>query len=177
MVKQVLKLRNVELNDISLIYQWANDEIVRKNSFNMNKITWDEHQKWFSEILNDFNTKFFVLTLGNEPIGQIRIKLISQSIFLISFSIEKRYRGMSYGHTILMLLEEKLREEEIMGVSLRGEVKLDNIASHNVFIKAGYKMKFCDEHKIVYEKRIDVPPPCILRDNKTLHRTYYCKVA
>ena len=43
----MLSLRKVNLNDVELIFKWANDPDVRNNSFNTNQIVWDEHVKWF----------------------------------------------------------------------------------------------------------------------------------
>lgn len=45
-------LRKVTKDDIMLLYNWANDNEVRKNAFNSNYIDINVHKKWFEDKLN-----------------------------------------------------------------------------------------------------------------------------
>ena len=47
-----LHFRFANMNDIELYYNWANDKLVRENSYNQNSISLDEHTKWFQSKLN-----------------------------------------------------------------------------------------------------------------------------
>ena len=51
-----LKLRPVQKSDIELIFKWSNDEEVRKNSFHTETIKWEEHVKWFNNIIDNSNS-------------------------------------------------------------------------------------------------------------------------
>ena len=49
----MLNFRNAKIDDIKLYYSWANDESVRKQSFNSKKIYFEVHQKWFESKIQD----------------------------------------------------------------------------------------------------------------------------
>ena len=51
----MLNFRNAKIDDIKLYYSWANDESVRKQSFNSKKIDFEVHQKWFESKIQDEN--------------------------------------------------------------------------------------------------------------------------
>lgn len=42
-----ISLREVTEADIGLLYEWINDPVCRKNSFNSHIITLEEHKDWF----------------------------------------------------------------------------------------------------------------------------------
>jgi hypothetical protein len=48
-----LIFRRAKKEDCELIYKWANDPEVRKNSFSGAAITVENHQKWFESKLAD----------------------------------------------------------------------------------------------------------------------------
>ena len=54
-------LRQVDEKDCDLIYNWANDEYVRKNSFSNEKIIYEDHIKWFNKKIDEKNNYFFML--------------------------------------------------------------------------------------------------------------------
>lgn len=148
-----LRLRKVEENDIELIFNWSNDKDVRKNSFHMQPIKWEEHVKWFKNIIENKNVCFFILENDGKPIGQIRIKFEKDDEGIISFSISKEFRGFGFGKEILKLIEEQLNKIN-MKCKLIGLVKRDNIASQKSFVINGYtEIKF-DENSIKYVKHI-----------------------
>ena len=41
-------LRLVDDKDMKLLFDWRNDEVVRKNSFSTEPIDWEEHVSWFN---------------------------------------------------------------------------------------------------------------------------------
>ena len=41
------------ISDCKDIWLWRNNQIVRINSFNDQKIEWSDHQNWFNKSLND----------------------------------------------------------------------------------------------------------------------------
>ena len=42
-------------SDMKLIFDWSNDDEVRKNSFSSEKIKFEDHQKWFQKKINQEN--------------------------------------------------------------------------------------------------------------------------
>lgn len=72
----MIKLRRVREEDSRLLWEWANDQEVRSNSFSQKTITWEEHIQWLNEKLRDPNCLFFVaLDKEERPIGQARFDL------------------------------------------------------------------------------------------------------
>jgi len=148
-----LGLRYVEENDIELIFNWSNDKEVRKNSFHTETIKWEEHVKWFKNIIENKNVYFFILEDDGNPIGQIRIKFEKDDEGIISFSISKEFRGFGFGKEILRLIEEQLNKIN-MKCKLIGLVKIDNIASKKSFVINGYTEIKLDENSMKYVKNI-----------------------
>lgn len=148
-----LRLRKVEENDIELIFNWSNDKDVRKNSFHMQPIKWEEHVKWFENTIKNKNVHFFILENNDTAIGQIRIAFEKYDEGIISFSISKEFRGFGFGKEILRLIEEELNKINTK-CKLIGFVKMDNIASQNSFVINGYTEIKRDENSIEYVKNV-----------------------
>lgn len=126
-----LELRQVLKNDCKLIFEWANDPLVRRNALNSQEIKWEDHLKWFHSRINDDKTKMYILVRETENIGQLRFEK-ENDYWKIDYSIDKRYRGMGMGKRII-----ELALREING-SVKAWVKQDNIASCKVFEKLGF---------------------------------------
>lgn len=127
------------LRDCDRYYQWVNDDEVIRNSFENNGICYEEHILWFENKLNDISTSLFVaIDTKGIPVGQIRIYFEDNS-GLISFSIDKMYRGLGYGSKMIELIEKKIQNEMKDTNTLIGRVKYDNKASCHIFEKNGYK--------------------------------------
>jgi UDP-4-amino-4,6-dideoxy-N-acetyl-beta-L-altrosamine N-acetyltransferase len=139
------KLRDATIDDCILLFNWVNDEQVRSNSFNSDKISLKEHKKWFYKNINSKTTKIFIACLKNKPIGQIRIDIKDRK-GVIGFSVDSKLRGKGYGTRIL---EEVILHIKVSGFkidTLIGKVKKDNISSQKAFQKAGYKEIFKEKY-------------------------------
>lgn len=92
-VARTVDLRPVAYNDCYLLFNWANDPVVRAASFNSGPIQYKEHVKWFElQLLSDEN-RFFLLEVNAMPAGQIRFALSEDGIWLINYSIASTFRG------------------------------------------------------------------------------------
>lgn len=137
-VEDKIELVEVTVDDIDLLFKWANDSECRRNSFNSEKIIYSEHKKWFNKKIEDNNCKMYLYRYNTEYIGQIRIEIQGVEAF-IDYSIKREYRGKGHGIKILELLEKKILELDNIKIDcLVGEVKIDNIASQKVFEKLEY---------------------------------------
>lgn len=135
-----LKLRFAEVSDVDLYYDWANDEVVRQNSYNSAEINYEQHVNWFTNKLNSKECFFYLfMNQKNFPIGQVRIDK-SNTETIIGISIDKKFRGKGLG--IEMLNKScndyfiKFPKEEIIAY-----IKEENTASINQFTKAGFVKK------------------------------------
>ncbi|RDY27370.1 GNAT family N-acetyltransferase [Lachnotalea glycerini] len=148
-----LNLRKVESEDIDLLFEWANESQCRKNSFRSERIDYNEHKRWFVSKLNDINCNMYLLVSNDDYIGQVRVEKDGDT-GLVSYSINKNYRGKGYGYDILSILEEEIKR---MGEIkyLVGKVKHDNQASHKIFMKLGYIPEENEDY-ILYKKIISM---------------------
>ena len=137
----MIYLRDALQSDIDLLFQWANDPVVRKNSFNTMQIPYEMHQKWFEHVMNSKTIHQFILMDGTIPIGQIRVN-VEQEKAEISYSISALYRGKGYGRIICNLIKEEVcsRYPEIK--TLVAKVKTDNDISNQLLVSAGFNKKY-----------------------------------
>jgi UDP-2,4-diacetamido-2,4,6-trideoxy-beta-L-altropyranose hydrolase len=130
-------LREASLGDCEMVFNWANDPLVREQSFSSSPIGWDDHKKWFFSRIGDNKTLFLIIldSEGN-PVGQIRYDIEGPTA-TISISIAKEYRGKHYStgainHSAQMLFKITNVDE------IRAYVKKDNMQSYHAFINAGF---------------------------------------
>jgi RimJ/RimL family protein N-acetyltransferase len=141
-----LSLREAETNQDALqLFEWANDEEVRKNSLNSNKISIIDHFIWFQN--KSATTKiYFLIDEYSTAIGQIRVDKIND-YYEIDYSISKSYRGKGFGNKILELLISQMGN-----VNLLAKIKKTNLPSIKVFINNGFKLYNEENELIIYRK-------------------------
>ncbi len=137
-VDMCLALKKVKPADVDLLFQWANDSEVRRNAFHTEPILYENHVKWFANMLADASVYQYILYQEETPIGQIRLN-IEGGEAIIDYSISANYRGKGYGNKLLQLLKQQLAADKIPDViKLTGQVKYENPASARVFEKCGF---------------------------------------
>lgn len=142
-------LKSAKEEDAQLLFEWANDSLVRNNSFNSEPIKWGNHIKWFLNKLNSSDSNIFILCHNFTPIGQVRLDFVN-GYWEIDYSIVKKYRGKGFGEKIIQLVSEKLDKN----TSLKGLVKKENIASSKVFKKLKFEENIENESTLCYTLKI-----------------------
>lgn len=142
-------LRKAEKDDMDLLFKWANDSVVRSNSFNTNPIPYENHVRWFKKMMEDDTVLQFILMDDDTPVGQIRLNIDGKNAE-IGYSIASEFRGKGYGHRILQLVAEEVKTNHPEIRSLIAKVKPENTASNKLFVKEGYSMDYS-----CYSMRID----------------------
>jgi RimJ/RimL family protein N-acetyltransferase len=135
----VIKIRNARIEDIDTYFNWANEEVVRKLSFNSEKIPYSEHEGWFKNCLTDKNCFMYLFFITNE-IGQVRIQKLDADESVISISIDEKYRGKGYGVQMLNMSIESFRKISPKSV-ISAYIKVENVSSKNIFEKSGFKFR------------------------------------
>lgn len=138
-------LRAATIQDMDLLFEWANDAEVRRNSFSSELIPYEEHVQWYEKLLKSPMHRQYIYVCGDMPVGQVRIAIDGNNAE-ISYSIAPQYRGRGYGKRLLEALPEQVKKDFEQVAHLTGRVKIDNLASQQAFFKAGYREK-C----VVYE--------------------------
>lgn len=130
-----LYLRKSSLDDLALVFLWANDPLTRSMSFHSEPITLATHTEWFKKQLTNSKSHLLILmdSQDNVPIGQIKI----DSDGIIGISIATAYRGKGYSSAGLMITSIYAKKYFSFSI-LTAYIRKDNIASIKAFEKAGY---------------------------------------
>ncbi len=131
-----LRLRKAEESDVMLVFEWANDPVTRKMSFEQEKITLETHKKWFHDILSS-KSHLLIVEFNKDdkwcPCAQVRFDESGE----INVSIDHQYRGLHMASDIIKLslsyAKEKLKMNKIIA-----HIKKENTPSIKAFEKAGF---------------------------------------
>ncbi len=130
-------LREAQIQDRDLLFQWANDALVRQNAFHTEQIPYENHIKWYDNMMQNPFVYQYILCDGELPVGQLRLD-IKKTTAVIDYSIAQNKRGLGLGYQIIMLAKEKVASEITSVTELIGQVKYGNTASEKVFEKCGF---------------------------------------
>ena len=137
-------IRLATINDMKKVFELSNDDVVRKNSTNQEKIKWEEHVKWYENRIKRTEEPFYIVeALNKEFIAQVRLD--KKNEHTISISISKDFRGKGLASKIIKRCSEESGKKEIVAF-----VKEKNIASQKAFVKAGYKFNSKDDGYLKY---------------------------
>lgn len=129
-------LRRVGREDITRLWQWRNDPLVRASAFQSEPVPWETHVTWFQGKLASAATRIWILELAGEPAGQVRYDA-GQDAAEIDYSVAAPFRGRGLG-VLLLRLSAPLACAELGVGRLVGIVKADNHASRRSFERAGF---------------------------------------
>lgn len=147
-------LRPAVQEDCDLLFRWANEPLVRRNSFHTESIPYEEHVEWFQKQLKRNDSRQFIYLDKNEPVGQIRITECEGEAEL-SYSIAREKRGRGYGERMIKLMCRQIQEYFPEVRKVKARVKPENTASQKALLQAGLKTEYITyELKLDEEKRI-----------------------
>lgn len=146
-------LRRAERQDADLLFQWVNEDLVRKNSFSSEHIPYDEHIRWYESILVRDDIKQYIFMEDDIPVGEVRITVKGEEAE-ISYCICMEKRCMGYGKEMLALLQKTVKKEFPWVKRLIAKVKPENVASQKTLTDVGYEKK-CDVFEIAVNKLIE----------------------
>lgn len=145
-------LRLATVDDVKVIFEWANDDDMRINSFESKSIEWEEHVIWYNNKLSSNNSIIFIAeSEEHKNIGQIRFdKYLNYA--KIDFYITKEFRSQGFGCEILTKGIGLAFSHWIDLEFVKGEVKKENLASQKAFLKASFSEQYKNE-LFVYVKK------------------------
>ena len=92
-----LNLREIELSDIEILFEWANDNVTRQMSNDEHLISPEEHDSYIKNILSKNNITQYIFEIEGEPVGTIKEEVVSsEKIIKLSYTISPKYRGKGY---------------------------------------------------------------------------------
>ncbi|CAH0998969.1 hypothetical protein LEM8419_00264 [Neolewinella maritima] len=141
-----LTYRAATHSDSAVYLQWANDPLVRAQSFDSRMIDPAAHDAWFSRRLEDPNTDLLVFTDRRRlAVGQVRLQL-DGSTAVIGYSVAAAARGAGFGLAMLHFAQNHLQAHRPEVDHIVGYVKQSNVASLITFRRLGYRELPTDDY-------------------------------
>jgi len=137
-----LRLRPAQAADLWLYHWWANDPQVRRQSFNSEPISLEQHRRWFAGRLGSPLALMRVLEDSHGlPLGQIRLERETADAprAVIGFSLDRLARGRGLAAPLLQLGLAELARCWDPAMEAYGEVRAYNPASCRAFVRAGFQ--------------------------------------
>jgi UDP-2,4-diacetamido-2,4,6-trideoxy-beta-L-altropyranose hydrolase len=141
-----LRARPAKEDDLTLIFNWINDPLVRSMSFNQAPIALEAYKEEFEKILSQQNTHLLIIERYEEsgnwtPIAKVQVDKDGQ----ITMSIASEFRGQQLAESVLKTGMAYVRRDFSIK-KLVARIKQNNIASIKAFEGAGFK--FVHETKV-----------------------------
>jgi UDP-2,4-diacetamido-2,4,6-trideoxy-beta-L-altropyranose hydrolase len=146
------RIRLAQADDGFLLWLWANDPVIRKNSFAPQPIAWWTHEQWYARTLRSPASRIWILEYRHVPVGQIRYDRLDAETAQISFSVGARFRGRGMG-TRLLNATVDLAGRELAVDCVQGITFADNEASRRAFSRANFR---------VIEERVTAGRACLV---------------
>lgn len=130
-----IRLRKATADDCRRYFDWANDPAVRQQSFSSEPIPYEQHERWFAAKLADPAECLYLLSLDEQPMGQVRFSLRGEQNeqAIISYALAAPFRGRGLAAPMLECALLQLAAERPKVQQLLGYVKNTNEASRRVF--------------------------------------------
>lgn len=133
----MITVRKATREDINILFEWTNDPITRAESFNQNKIEYNEHVQWLDRKLSDPNALILICRKDGTRIGVVRFDK-RESSSIVSISLGNQYRGRGIGVQMLEQAIDYVKNINFCSY-LIAYIKTGNIASRNIFAKNGFE--------------------------------------
>lgn len=132
-----MTLRPAALDDCRSLWIWRNEATTREASINMEVISYEDHEKWFSRKLESQDTQIFILVNAFcHSIGYVRFYIEGDEAE-ISVSVDEAERGQGYGSAGIRQASDRLISSGLVK-RIIAHIKPDNLASLTSFRRAGY---------------------------------------
>ncbi|MFC5271735.1 UDP-2,4-diacetamido-2,4,6-trideoxy-beta-L-altropyranose hydrolase [Adhaeribacter terreus] len=145
-----LSFRKVAEADARLLFDWANDPVVRQFSFNAAPIPFETHINWLNNKLNSPNSLLLLAEIQDEAVALLRFDVENRSA-LISYQIGATFRGKGLGHRVLQLGLQELKKYFPEVTQAIGYVQPVNIPSVKAFEKAEFENLGIEEKHQAYK--------------------------
>lgn len=135
-INQYVAIRDINITDKEITFDWANDKITRENSFNSQSITFEEHSTWFERKLNDKNATYYICEVNNKPASIVRFDKSEKQV-VIGITIAPDFRGKKLATQFLQKTCKKYTKDTNEN-KIYAYIKNENKASIKSFEKAGF---------------------------------------
>ena len=133
-----LYLRPVEETDCHLLWEWANESLVRDMALQTEPILFADHERWFKRKLHAIDAFIYLLEKDGIPVGQVRFDLLTEKAAEIDVSIAKEFRGSRLGLSLITCGVKRVFAECKNIEFLVALIKKRNDPSRHMFQRAGF---------------------------------------
>ena len=129
-----LRVRPADESDESLLLEWANDRLTRRNAFFPEPISASTHRAWFRvRVADPGRCRMYIVETGEAvPVGTVRFEHSIEG-WEVHFSLAPSFRGRGLGRKLLQSAMRALRTDTIRPDLIFGQVRAENIASRRIF--------------------------------------------
>lgn len=135
--KSALRVREVNASDSALLFGWANDPQLRRNSISKEIILPEQHIRWLNNVTESSNQAIYILERASIPLGQARFKKESENEFVLSYSIDAVYRGTGLAKELLKL-SIAAHTAAFPRAIYKATIRKNNPASRAVLLSVGF---------------------------------------
>lgn len=132
-----MQIRPAETDDCEAVFNWISDPEVQAARFSNEKISWQDHQKWFCKKLGDSKSLLLIGLVDNQRFGQVRFD-IEKDRAEASIVLAKDFRGKGLGKELLCKSCHHIMQDKNI-VEIVAHVRKDNEASIKLFLSAGFQ--------------------------------------
>jgi RimJ/RimL family protein N-acetyltransferase len=135
-----LRARLAKTNDLTMLFNWDKDALVRSMSFNQAPIDLETYKQEFRKTLSQQNSKLLIIEQQDEsgkwiPIGQVHIDKDGE----FTMSLTSEMRGQHLAQSVIKTGIGYIRRDPSIE-KLIAHIKNNNIASVKSFEKAGFRL-------------------------------------
>ena len=146
----MLSLKKVSEADTDLIFRWQQSVITRQFAFNPRPPSYVQHQAWMQAQLSDPNIFFYLAESDHQPCGCVRFNKDNLHEAVISIFLNPLMHGKGLGGPILKLAIDKYATTNQDISTLVASVLNDNVASHKLFTRVGFKQFSATDNAVIY---------------------------
>lgn len=153
LVDKQITVRRARADDCQLLFSWASDPATRSASFQSSELLWDDHQKWFSQRLQDPQAVIYIGDASSgKALGQARFQLACGRA-TVSVVIAPEFRGAGWGRE-LIALSIRMMAREYFVCHVDAFIKPGNQPSIRMFESAGFALagnrKIADQPALLF---------------------------
>lgn len=147
-----VSLRPAQAADGPQLLSWRNDPLTLRGSFTGDAVDRDEHAAWLARRLRDPDSRLWIATEGDRPVGQVRLERQPEGQAEISLTVAPEHRKQGYSVEILLAAGWEAVSQGF-AVEIVAHVKPDNAASLAMLARAGYQIVSENADEIVLVAR------------------------
>ena len=150
------RLRPARLYDSAVVFAWRNDPLTRAMSRASVPVTWDDHQRWFSDVIHLPSRRVLIAEGAADQLAVVRFDRMdgragATSAWEVSINLNPAWRGQGVGRAVLRAACDGFQAPG-EGLSLHAEIRAENAASLRIFEAAGFFTLSTEGEVLVYRR-------------------------